>query len=167
VDDQIYLVPGETPPEPPAGSGRRRPWRLVALLAVAGAAVAVQHVRAADSDQRPAAPPAVAAPSPSVRPWPTGAGDCGSPLELPQVTASPPAEPVTGTVAVPGARPALVDVGTGTTAPIAGLTLRPDQYASAVVRSGPASYLLVRSCRRRRVRSACCPRLALRVGRRA
>jgi len=149
VDDQIYLVPGETAPDPPAGSRRRRPWTLVVLLAVAGAAVAVQHVRASGAHQRPVMAAAAAAPGSPVRPWPTGAGACGSPLELPQVTASPPTEPVAGTVAVPGARPALVDVGSGATVPITGLTLRPDQYASVVVRSGPANYLLVRSCRRR------------------
>ncbi|MFL6163043.1 MAG: hypothetical protein ACJ74U_12540 [Jatrophihabitantaceae bacterium] len=155
MEDQIYLVPGE-PYQPgedtePPRSGRRRALASVGLLAVALVAIGVQHVR---SGHLPApavahlAPAAAAASSPYQQ-WPRGAGVCDSRVDLPQVSWTRVAEPTGMTVPVEGTPPALVDVDTGRRSAIPGLRLRPDQFASKVIRSGEVSYVLVRSCPRR------------------
>lgn len=155
MDDQIYLVPGEPygPPEPSAPSVRRRAVWLAVLLVVAMVAIGVQHFRVA---QLPAAPVAVAAqPVPAAaqyHPWPQGVGVCGRLVDLAQISSimrTDPRQARTGvTVPVTGAIPALVNVDTGRRSAIPGLRLRSDQYVSTIVRSGPVSYALVRSCQR-------------------
>jgi len=158
VDDQIYLVPGEPyqpdgPVEPAAPSVRRRALWLAALLAVAVVAVGVQHSRIS---HLPVAAVA-AAPQPvpvaeQYQPWPEGAAVCGNRVGLAQISSelrTDPRQAPTGvTVPVTGALPALVNVDTGRRSPIPGLRLRADQYASKIVRAGPVSYVLVRSCQR-------------------
>ena len=152
MDDQIYLVPGEPyEPEDPDETGvrpaRRRAFGLAALLLTAAVAVGVQHVRAGQLPvSTVAAPAAPALADPPYQPWPQGAGVCSSRLDLAQISSVPPSQPTGITVPVAGALPALVNVDTGQRSPIPGLRLRTDQYASAIVRSGSVSYVLVRSC---------------------
>jgi hypothetical protein len=154
VDDQIYLVPGEPyqpdgfsdATEPPA---RRRAFWTAVLLVILAVAVAVQHYRAAQLPvpEAAAAAPAVADTQPP--PWPQGVGVCGSPVNLAQVSWVLPSQPSRTTVPVGGALPGLVNVDTGQRSEIPGLQLRPDQYVSQIIRSGPVSYVLVRNCQRR------------------
>ena len=163
VDDQIYLVPGEPyfpgddeiDPEPRPRSMRQRALGLAALLTVAAVAVGIQHSRTNQLRTpvvAPAAPP-VTVDTTQYQPWPQGIGVCGAKLDLPQVSSDVVAEPTHARVPVAGALPALVDVDTGRRADIPGLRLRSDQYASAVVRTGGVSYVLVHNCQRRWVAS--------------
>lgn len=155
MDDQIYLVPGEPyepdgPAEPPVRSARRRALGLTALLVTAAVAVGVQHVRTSHLPVAVVAAPRISVLStPQYQPWPQGTGVCGSSLELPQISSDVLTESTRTTVPVAGALPAVVNVDTGQRSDIPGLRLRPDQYASAIVRSGSADYVLVRSCQRR------------------
>lgn len=159
MDDQIYLVPGEPyepdgPGEPPTRPARRRALWLAALLVVAVVAVGVQHSRVSHlpAVAVAAAPPAAPAAA-QYQSWPQGVGVCGDQVALAQISSGlrsdPQETPTRMTVPVAGAMPALVNVDTGQRSAIPGLRLRPDQYASTIVRSGPVSYVLVRSCQRR------------------
>jgi len=150
VEDQIYLVPGESAPEPAHPvSPRRRVLLLAAGVAVAAVAVAVQHGRARHVPAPVLRPPALA--GRSVPAWPRTADVCGSTVEAPRLSSDPVSERTRASVVLAGPAPALVDVDTGRRSPVPGLTLRADQYASAVVRAGPVSYALVRGCQHRAV----------------
>ena len=155
---RIYLVPGEpyfpgdeVDPEPHPRSRRQRALGLTALLAVAAVAIGIQHSRTSHLPAPVAAPaaPPVTADTTQYQPWPQGIGVCGVKLDLPQISSDVVAEPTHARVPVAGALPALVDVDTGRRADIPGLRLRSDQYASAVVRTGGVSYVLVHNCQRR------------------
>ncbi len=155
MDEEIYLDPNAPPPTVAPrrpGSGRQRLLAVVGLAVVIGVVVAVQNNRHHTSPtSAPVATPAPSNPADDLRPWPQGQGLCGTKLEVPLVTSQMSPSSTGAAITITGRDPGLADIDRGSVAPVPGLSLSADQYASQVVTAGTAYYSLVRSCPNRAI----------------